>query len=886
MPERQIASFIIDLLKGSLPTRAPHTDATVQLARNEVQPQIRTKKELDKVSDDESVTSVAMDVDSDFSMLDADSGSESQPSAPEADAIPSSAESEEQALVLAPAGKRLKRTAGVIARIPQELWLYIFDMVDDLPTLHACSLVSRTWNPPAQEVLWREVLLDTGPRLRKFVRGVAFSATPKLARRVAARNPLTVTKSIEGIGEYLKPHRDGFLDFANDAGRRLSTVVAGRGIFMTGPRPAQPPTKQTSPNAEQLPTVVKGLGSMVKKLVVSSSEEKVILLQHIGSLLPNLQCLQFQHLSYDGTGPSLDARILNSLEWVIERISSLTVEDVDCPCWPELCRILRDHGGQLRNLNVEAVKDIDAFESTSNMSDVFPHLQRLEFLRLDGIPVGPNSSIEQLVVCCTNLTAITLDYCLDVTMDVLMVLWNGCANIRFLGMAGVVGPLSMPLMLEKRPSLKTLRLVDCDVFDEMFEEVAVKATQLEMLRLVFEDDGCDGIVTVSTELTDRSLKALANHNTTLRIIALTRCPNMTANALAQVIKNNPVHTLDLHKHPDCSIGGLDDQFIKDLGKTAEKVEVLNLFGQTELGEQCLVNAARLGFWRGLRSISINNLNVGPVVLDALREGCPLLEVLSIVDCPNIGAEAALGFVKGRVVKDIKPKELPKDPESADADTTSATNGSDTSDASTMAGNSEMEVHWDTHDAPSHHQPSSAISPESHPSSPPALLPPSASYLAPLPPSAMDYDLPSSASDPQPSSHDTRTFYTPEPPSPGPSMPSLDFPVLSERKLPTPPHPDADSDAENKDPAANEDARSSGDEGGGGSDDDNADDDDDDDDSNLSPPRNLRRIYTLAPDAEESSVIKRCDCWFVDEGLDIMSLWENAIRGAAGRGWMY
>ncbi|KAJ3148502.1 hypothetical protein HDU86_007432 [Geranomyces michiganensis] len=877
MPERQIANFIIDLLKGSLPTRAPHTDVTVQIraeARSEHQFQRSTEKAHDdKLSEEATILSAAMDVDSEFVLLHTESGSNSPPVAPEPQPISCSAEGDERALVLAPASLRPpKRPCGLVARIPQELWLYIFDMVDDLPTLYACSLVNRTWNPPAQEVLWREVLLDTGPRLRKFVRGVAFSATPKLARRVSGRNTLAVTKSIEGIGEYLKPHRDGFLDFANDAGRRLSTAVAGRAIFMTGPRPSQPPPKQITSNAEQLPTVVKGLGSMVKKLVVSSSEEKVILLQHIGSLLPNLQCLQFQHLSFDGSGPSLDGRILNSLEWVIERVSSLTVEDMDCPCWPELCRILRDHGGQLRNLNIEAVKDIDAFESTSDMSDVFPHLKRLEFLRLDGIPVGPNSSIERLVVCCSNLTAITLDYCLDVTMDVLMVLWNGCSNIRFLGMAGVVGPLSMPLVLESRPSLKTLRLVDCDVFDEMFEEVAVKATQLEMLRLVFEDDGCDGIVTVSTELTDRSLNALAKHNTTLRIIALTRCPNMTAKALARVIRNNPVRTLDLHKHPECSIGGLDDQFIKDLGKTAQNVEVLNLYGQTELSEQCLVDAARLGYWSGLKSISINNLSVGPIVLDAIREGCPLLEVISIVDCMNISAEAAVGFVEGRVVKDIKPKEPTKDPEYDDAETSHATtNGSIASDASAMSGDMEGGAQIEVHD-PSPHAPSHPSSESNHHSQP-ALLPPSASYLAPLPPSpdhTMDYDHP--ATDHlQPAAH-IRDFYTPEASS-GPISPSADAVEHSAGNLATPIHSDANSEvgySRTADDNAS-DKQGGGDNSGG---------------SGLNPPPRLRRVYTLAPDAEESAVIKRCDCWFVDEGLDIMSLWENAIRRSAGRGWMY
>lgn len=92
---------------------------------------------------------------------------------------------------------------------------------------------------------------------------------------------------------------------------------------------------------------------------------------------------------------------------------------MDSPCWPDLCRILREHGSQLRNLNIEAVGEIDAFESTSDMSDVFPNMPGLEFARLDGIPVGPNSSIERLVASCGHLQAVTLDYCLDVTVSFL-----------------------------------------------------------------------------------------------------------------------------------------------------------------------------------------------------------------------------------------------------------------------------------------------------------------------------------------------------------------------------------------------------------------------------------------------------------------------------------
>ncbi|KND00374.1 uncharacterized protein SPPG_04698 [Spizellomyces punctatus DAOM BR117] len=700
----------------------------------------------------------------------------------------------------------------IASHLPHELLLHIFEWVDELPTLYSCSLVSRYWNPVAQEVLWREVLLDNAPRLRRFVRGVAFSATPRVARRSARtraglvpKNFGEVPKAFEELGELIKP---GLMNIANGASRRFG--VGSKPTTLT-PSEGETHPAMLKVIAERPPLVINkppvgrlcGLGSMVKKLVVSSSEQKVILLQHVSNLLNNLQSLQFQHLNIEGSGPSLDARILNSLETLIDRVCSLTIEDVDSPCWPDLCRILREHGGRLRNLNIEAVSEIDAFESSSDLSDVFPSMPGLEFVRLDGIPVGPNASIERLVSSCGCLQAVTLDYCLDVTMDILMVLWNGCPQLNFLGLAGVVGPLSSPLQLEQRPSLKTLRLVDCDVSDEMFEEMALKATGLEMLRLVFEDDGCEGIVTVSNELTDRTLDALSTHSTTLRIVALTRCPNMTAKALSRVIRNNPVSTLDLHKHPDCSIGGVDDKFLRELGTSVKKVRVLNLYGQLDLTEQCIVEVARNGAWTGLRSLSLNNLTVGPSVLDTLRVGCPALEVLSLVDCPKIAAEAIRGFVEGvsvahmRVIEEVSGRS-----DKSDVDTESSVGAS----SGEGSGSSS--------------EPAKEILPT--PSSTSADV---ASVPGPGATASSSSSLPPSPS-PLSSAHLHRRF-------PIRTLPSFDSP-------PAPP----------------------------------------------SPLRKLRRVYTLALDTEETSVVKRRDAWFVDEGLDILSLWENAVRGLAGRGWVF
>ncbi|KAI8822512.1 uncharacterized protein EV422DRAFT_401945 [Fimicolochytrium jonesii] len=813
-----------------------------------------------------------------------------------------------------------RRIAGAASVLPHELLLTIFEEVDELSTLHRCCLVNRAWNTVAQEVLWREVLLENATRVRRFVRGVAFSAAPRNPRRSGrTRTGLAVPKSFEGLGDLLKP---GFLEFANGASRRLGTVVGNRAILPVGLEPSVSNALIPSSAESQVKQASrKGLGSMVKKLIVSSSEQKVILLQHVSNLLNNLQSLQFQHLCGEGVaGPSLDPRILTSMEPVIQRVSSLTIEDVDSPCWPDLCRILREHGGNLRNLNIEAVKDIDAFESTSDLSDVFPNMTGLEFIRLDGIPVGPNASIERLVSSCRNLTAVTLDYCLEITMDVLVVIWNGCPMLDFLGMAGVVGPMSAGIQLDHRPSLKTLRLVDCDVFDEMFEEVAKKATNLEMLRLVFEDEECEGIVLVSSELTDRSLRALATYTNTLQILALTRCPNMSAKALAEVIRRNPVHTLDLHKHPECSIGKFDDTYLRELAPAFNKVKVLNLYGQTVLTESCISGVVRDGFWSGLQSLSINNLTVGPGVLDAIRESCPLLEVISLVDCPNIAGEAAEGFAQGRPVWHIKPpnppteagaeagpavehrvdaatdtggdpvtsleqpppSQTPVDDQSHLRDESTGTGEASQDHGPAQAAGTPIEtdeyIMVDT--APSPPGPSSPVVSASHDTEPSNAAPSSSITSSPL-------RLLGRISPP--------SFFTPEPFFS--SAPSNTDPVESPRAATAPSRPPCISASPGLHAHSPEDGTLSpaashpdGTPLAVGT-------------SSIAPAcrntchhkcpahtppaplRYLHRVYTLATDVVESHVIKHCDCWFVDEGLDITSLWESAVRRSAGRGWL-
>ncbi|KAJ3186666.1 hypothetical protein HDU85_007486 [Gaertneriomyces sp. JEL0708] len=579
----------------------------------------------------------------------------------------------------------LNTKPSLASRFPHELLLTIFDYIDrdDTEDLYSCCLVSRHWSPPAQESLWRCVALDSAWRVRKFVRGVAFSGTRK---PTPIKTPSLTLKSLSGsegwstVGGLISKR---FGEVVGSASRNSATVPAlpAKDILSLeapssqakddGSRLVQS-TDSVQASADEIavdpvqkertdmPWVQEdtGLATMVKKLVVSSSEPKVILLQHVSKLFSNLQSLTFQHLACGPTGTPLEARVLTALECLIPKLWSLQIEDVDLPIWPDLLRILRTHGGNLRNLNIEAVGEIDAFESSEDMREVFGVLEKLEFLRLDGVPVGPNESVSSLVLSCPWLKAVTLDYCLDVSMDIFSTIWNGCPNLQFLGLAGVVGPLSAQLKLVTHYSLQTLRLVDCDVSDVLFEAVAREAVNLRMLRLVFEDDGCDGIVTVSSELTDRTLNAIACNMRTLTTLALTRCKEMTPHALGQVLVSNPVKTLDLHKHPECSIGGFDNEFLMCLAPFMENVEVLNLYGQQEIVDDSIAAICKRGAWKSVRSLCLNGLDIGGPSLTALRAGVPLLRRLSLVDCKRIGATLIKAFAAGDDLTDIEDDENP------------------------------------------------------------------------------------------------------------------------------------------------------------------------------------------------------------------------------------
>ncbi|KAJ3085686.1 hypothetical protein HK102_013931 [Quaeritorhiza haematococci] len=540
-----------------------------------------------------------------------------------------------------------ENSPSIAADLPHELLLRIFEFVDTSPALYACALTCRSWSQVAVSVLWRTVVMAEfpTPRIGRFVKAVLLSSAVAMKKAALGVPSGNVDQTVQGGGGGAESKTESKKESAS-AGKKVEDLDENRNA--EGP-------KWIHTSQEGLTKTLRpwnfGLGSFVKKLVLPSSGCEYLTLLVVGMrYMKNLRSVCLQHPDHPEPGPALDMKALAVLGPVMGQLTSLVIEDVDAPIWDFLCRLLRDsvqedeeedgnntpegcatpvtsgtgnntstnnaRGGNrahsnIRNLYLEAVGDIDAFDSSFDLAEIWPNMPLLSFLRLDGIPVGPNATIDALVASCgKNLRAVTLDYCIEITMDVMVILWNGCENLEFLGFAGVVGPSlflesgvemamgnpdMMAMLMEQaqnyfnaitaanaanatngnggnendgtpaagepgtatpptwppsippptwlipnpnpsnvrlcyRPSLRTLRLVDSDVTDALFEEVARQAPNLEMLRVVFEDDSCEGIVAVSSLLTDRSLDSFTSAPAARAAAALHRRPSASTSS--------------------------------------------------------------------------------------------------------------------------------------------------------------------------------------------------------------------------------------------------------------------------------------------------------------------------------------------------------------------
>ncbi|KAI9346601.1 hypothetical protein BDR26DRAFT_855815 [Obelidium mucronatum] len=466
-----------------------------------------------------------------------------------------------------------------------------------------------------------------------------------------------------------------------------------------------------------------GSAEFVKRLSIPSFDCRVNLLGLLNDLLPNLQSIHFQHIhTEETTGTPFTAiftpvsqTLLQTFQPIINRVIKLAIEDVYPTSWPHILKLLG--GGpnllaldppsnqqqappsklppqkllNLRSLNLEAVATTDSFDSAIKLSHIFPSVPNLEAARFDGIAIGPDTSILTLARCCKHLKVIALDYCPSVTMKSFEILWNEVEGLQFLGLAGIVNDQQNPndhfhmhhhhhhnqpphattqqqhtqstqihraIELRKHPVLRIVRFVDCDVSDQLFYEISQNGVALEMLRFVFEDDECEGIVGVVERLSERALMPFAQDYATtdnigstgvggesrrgLKKLAFTWCPGFTVDCLTRVLQYGwgncyaqGVEVLDLHKDVQCRLGVIPEEVLEEAAVYMTKVKVLNLYGQTSLKNETLAAVFTPQNFQSLTSLCLNESKVTPQVLRHIILGLSKLTAISLMQCENI-----------------------------------------------------------------------------------------------------------------------------------------------------------------------------------------------------------------------------------------------------------
>ena len=219
------------------------------------------------------------------------------------------------------------------------------------------------------------------------------------------------------------------------------------------------------------PTTMFGKGSLIKKLLIPSEDPHLNELKLLLNFMPNLKSLKFAHHQHDKQLPAESKFTIQP--HIFKQLHQLGIDDIESQSWVELLNDLRKHGHNLKSLTLEACPEKDPFHSNLSMANVFPSLKNLEHLRLDGVPLsthyfgwGGDKILKSTVRNCTKLRAISIDFA-DITLSSFYTLWNNCPNLEFLGLAAVSSGLSTIQPLKINKNIKVLRLVDCQVSDEL-----------------------------------------------------------------------------------------------------------------------------------------------------------------------------------------------------------------------------------------------------------------------------------------------------------------------------------------------------------------------------------------------------------------------------------
>jgi hypothetical protein len=378
--------------------------------------------------------------------------------------------------------------------LPFELVLKIFSMISQpdyvhinsakskkqafLKTFNILSKVSKSWNSAANYYLWRNCVVDARI-LPTFVYSLLESVVNdaddieiiqkvrKQQDRIISLNGPQVEGTISVLDLELAQQLD-FIDVDLDSvefdNRLQETLTAAR-------------IRKTQ---SQTTTIVKkpslGLGKLIKSIWIPSFHSVLEILEFVFPLIPNCKSIKFVHPPH-GTEyiPTLRPWLIKKFENYLEQFESVAVEDVDEDGWPLLVDALIRRGSNLKVLSLEACSEKEAFGSKKGLSALFPFLDKLECLRIDGLPIGSfdfswggDMDLSVLATSCPNLRAVSLDFC-DLTLQAFYTLWNSCPNLEFLGLAGLGFSTSELAHVElvQRPKLLKVRFVDCQVNDTL-----------------------------------------------------------------------------------------------------------------------------------------------------------------------------------------------------------------------------------------------------------------------------------------------------------------------------------------------------------------------------------------------------------------------------------
>ncbi|KAI8914502.1 hypothetical protein EDD86DRAFT_199482 [Gorgonomyces haynaldii] len=536
-------------------------------------------------------------------------------------------------------------------RLPPEILLKIIEQsaIDDIHllqsqqlyktsmlTLRTMSLLNKKFHALVTPILWRRVFLDVDS-LWRFILGLFASIKHDL-------NDEWCNQMDSLLEQVYSPPLE------NQIQESETYTFSG----MLRPKFEMLKTRVPPRNA------LAGKGVFIQRLDIPSWDPFLRFISLFSGFLPNCKSLSTIHPIHGPEYiPSLDPPFLVDFEQFFSQLNSLSVDDVDADGWRVLVHNLSQYGHNIRVLFLEAIAEKDLYRSNVGMSHFFRVMHQLECLRLERLPIGGpllpafggNMDIFVMAEVCTKLRAITLDYC-DISMDAFYMIWNKLPCIEFVGVAGLrISSLQRPDLVD-RPTLKTLRFVDCQVDDYLLCIICKSAPNLDMLRIVFEDtDPFIGNWNPDTKLTSKLFHYIAMHCQKLRILALSFTAGMTGHALAHLLERSSITTLDCHS-TDSGFGVVDNAFLKAVLFSQHKLQVLNLYGQGSMSPDLLVDFLTSPYSATIRSLCLDRLHLPDRIFDILGP----LRALSIVDC-ECNLESLIRFLNQTKIPKIYTRAL-------------------------------------------------------------------------------------------------------------------------------------------------------------------------------------------------------------------------------------